>query len=252
MIIDSGRRANLVVPLWFGEQVEGALFFGKRKPNWFDQADVEIANGIAAQVVLAVQHQRFAEEQRRLAVAEERARKLAQRLASLRDELGQRYDFHQILGRSAALRGVLARAERVAPTETTVLLTGESGTGKELVARAIHYASPRAEGPFLAINCAALPETLLESELFGQERASPVRPAKAAASSWQPGDAFWTRWGSLARSRPSFCACSRSASSSGWADAPPSGPMSGSSRPPTATWSGRWLRGNSARTSSTG
>ncbi|MGH7408990.1 MAG: sigma 54-interacting transcriptional regulator [Candidatus Methylomirabilales bacterium] len=170
MIIDSGRRANLCVPLWFGEEVGGALFFGKRKPNWFDQADVEIANGIAAQVVLAVQHQRFAEEQRRLAVAEERARKLEQRLASLRDELGERYGFHQILGRSAALREVLARAERVAPTETTVLLTGESGTGKELVARAIHYASPRAEGPFLAINCAALPETLLESELFGHEK----------------------------------------------------------------------------------
>ncbi len=170
MIIESGRRSNLVVPLWFGEEVGGALFFGKRKPNWFDQADVEIATGIAAQVVLAVQHQRLAEEQRRLAVAEERTRKLEQRLASLRDELGERYGFHQILGRSPALREVLARAERVAPTETTVLLTGESGTGKELVARAIHYASPRAEGPFLAVNCAALPETLLESELFGHEK----------------------------------------------------------------------------------
>ncbi len=170
MIIGSGRRSNLVVPLWFGQQVGGALFFGKRRPNWFDQADVEIATGIAAQVVLAVQHQRLAEDQRRLAVAEEQARKLEQRLASLRDELGERYGFHQILGRSPTLREVLARAEKVAPTETTVLLAGESGTGKELVARAIHYASPRAEGPFLAINCAALPETLLESELFGHEK----------------------------------------------------------------------------------
>jgi len=170
LIIEGGSRSYLVVPLRFGELVGGALVFGKRKPNWFDQADVEIATGIAGQVVLAVEHHRLAEEQRRLAVAEEQARKLKQRLASLRDELGQRYDFHQILGRSAALREVLARAERVAPTETTVLLTGESGTGKELVARAIHYASPRAEGPFLAINCAALPETLLESELFGHEK----------------------------------------------------------------------------------
>ena len=170
LIIEIGHRANLVAPLWFGEQVEGFLFFGKRTPNWFDQADAEIATGIAAQVVLAVQHQRLAEEQQRLAVAEEQARKLKQRLASLRDELGERYGFHQILGRSPALRATLARAEKVAPTETTVLLTGESGTGKELVARAIHYASPRAEGPLLAVNCAALPETLLESELFGHEK----------------------------------------------------------------------------------
>jgi transcriptional regulator with GAF, ATPase, and Fis domain len=170
MIIDSGRRANLVVPLWFGEQVEGALFFGKRKPNWFDQADVEIATAIAAQVVLAVQHQRLAEDQRRLAVAEARARTLERRVASLRDELGERYGFHQILGRSPALREALALAEKVAPTETTVLITGESGTGKELVARAIHHLSARADGPFVAVNCAAVPETLIESELFGHEK----------------------------------------------------------------------------------
>ena len=108
---------------------------GRYTPNDWD-LDVEIANGIAAQVVLVVQHQRLAGEQRRLAVAEERARKLE-----------QRYDFHQILWRSASLREVLARAEWVAPTETTVLLTGESGTGKELVARAIHYARPPGRGP---------------------------------------------------------------------------------------------------------
>lgn len=150
--------------------VNGYLFFAKRQPNWYDESDVEMVTSIAAQVALALEHQRLAEEQRRLAVAEGQARQLKQRLASLRDELGERYGFHQILGRSPALLAALARAEKVAPTETTVLLTGESGTGKELVARAIHYASARAEGPFLAINCAALPETLLEDELFGHER----------------------------------------------------------------------------------
>jgi DNA-binding NtrC family response regulator len=85
----------------------------------------------------------------------------------LRRELKQRYNFEQIIGRSDALAEVFRLVEKIAPTSSSVLIQGESGTGKELIARAIHYNSPRADGPFVAINCGALPESLLESELFG-------------------------------------------------------------------------------------
>jgi transcriptional regulator with GAF, ATPase, and Fis domain len=170
LIIDGGGRSSLIVPLIFTERVGGALYFGKRRPFWFERMDMEVATAVAAQVVLALQHQRLAEEQRRLAVIEGRARKLERRVESLEDALEERYGFDRIIGRSAGLREALERAAKVAAVETTVLVTGESGTGKELVARAIHRTSPRAEGPFVAINCAALPDTLLESELFGHER----------------------------------------------------------------------------------
>ena len=170
LIIEGGGRSCLIVPMKFGERVGGGLYFGKRRPHWFDRLDAEVAAAVSAQVVLAVQHQRLAEEQRRLASVEVHAKKLERRLESLRDQLGERYGFDRIIGRSASLREVLTRAAKVAPTEATVLLTGESGTGKEMVARAVHHASGRADGPFVAINCAALPDTLMESELFGHER----------------------------------------------------------------------------------
>jgi len=170
MIMDDGVRSCLSVPLWFGERVGGALWFGKLRPSWFDGADAEIATGVAAQVVLALQHQRLAEEHRRLTAVEGRARRLEERVLSLREALDERYAFERIVGRAPSLREAIGRAAKVAPTETTVLITGESGTGKEVVAHAIHQTSARADGPFVAVNCAALPEALLESELFGHER----------------------------------------------------------------------------------
>ncbi len=88
----------------------------------------------------------------------------------LRRLLGERYRFEGIIGESGAIQNVINTTARVAPSRATVLIRGESGTGKELIARAIHYASPRHNRPFVIANCAALPETLLESELFGHEK----------------------------------------------------------------------------------
>jgi DNA-binding NtrC family response regulator len=88
----------------------------------------------------------------------------------LREEMERRYSFDNILGRSKAMQLVFDQIRAVAESEATVLLLGDSGTGKELVARAIHFNSPRRSNPFVAVNCAAIPDTLLESELFGHEK----------------------------------------------------------------------------------
>ena len=169
-LIESGDRSVLGVPLLFGEESGGGLFFVTAREHWYDESDVEVGTAIAAALVLAVQHQRLAEHQQRLGAAEAKAQKLERQVASLRTALDDRFGFDAIIGRAPNFIAALDDARKVAPTGTTVLLTGESGTGKEVLARAIHHASPRAEGPFVALNCAALPETLIESELFGHER----------------------------------------------------------------------------------
>ena len=88
----------------------------------------------------------------------------------LREALGRRYEFDNIVGRSAPMQEIFATMERVAPTRATVLLCGESGVGKDLIARAIHFHSPRRDRPLVKINCTAIPENLMESELFGYEK----------------------------------------------------------------------------------
>ena len=88
----------------------------------------------------------------------------------LREEWSRRYGFPRIIGESEAIKRAVSETQRVAATEATVLLLGESGTGKELFARAIHHLSKRRDQPFVAVNCAAIPETLIENELFGHER----------------------------------------------------------------------------------
>jgi Nif-specific regulatory protein len=103
------------------------------------------------------------------AVSAER-QKLADENSHLRQELKEKYDFSQIIGNSGVMRQVYDQVSQVARSNATVLLRGESGTGKEMIAHAIHYNSLRSKQPFVKVNCAALPETLIESELFGYER----------------------------------------------------------------------------------
>lgn len=95
---------------------------------------------------------------------------LEREVRNLRAQVSNRYAFHNLVGKSPAMQDVYSKIEQVANSRTTVLITGESGTGKELVARALHFNSSRRDRPFIALNCAALPETLIESELFGHER----------------------------------------------------------------------------------
>jgi transcriptional regulator with GAF, ATPase, and Fis domain len=168
-VLAAGYRSVLAVHLSARGQGLGVHFWSKQ-PEAFDSRDVPIARRIADHVALAVSHEQLAEAARQIAEARARAERLEIRVKSLSEELDSRTGYVRVVGQSEEWKAVLKQATQVADTETTVLLTGESGTGKEVVARFVHRASARRGGPFVALNCAALPEQLLESELFGYER----------------------------------------------------------------------------------
>ena len=165
----AGYRSWLSVHTSVRDQEMGLSFWSKRLAA-FSARDFPVARRIADHVALAVSHEQLAQAAGQVAEARARAERLESRVKLLSDELGSKVGYGRVVGQSEAWKDVLRKATQVAATDTTVLLTGESGTGKEVVARFIHRASSRASGPFVALNCAALPEQLLESELFGYER----------------------------------------------------------------------------------
>jgi transcriptional regulator with GAF, ATPase, and Fis domain len=169
--VRAGLRSSLRVPLRRDGVVIGGVNFMARGVGVFTDDDVPVAKRVAEYLNLALAHRDMADAAARAAEARERAQALERRVEALQEELVSVGRLsRRIVGESPAWRRVMAEATKVAATETTVLLVGASGTGKEVVARYVHGASPRAAGPFVGINCAAIPDALLEAELFGAER----------------------------------------------------------------------------------
>ena len=164
---NSGYRTRnmLALPLIAadGESI-GAFEVLNKRVGAYTPEDLQIGLSLAANAALAIQNaQMIGELRRHRTVLETENRNLLR-------ELGGRLPAQSLLGLSPQIDALRSMIERVSDADVTVLITGESGTGKDLVARSIHFASPRARGPFVALNCAALPETLVETELFGVEK----------------------------------------------------------------------------------
>ncbi|HSF19678.1 MAG TPA: sigma 54-interacting transcriptional regulator [Vicinamibacteria bacterium] len=163
-LLKAGIRAYVSVPLNVKSKAVGALMVGSSIPNRYRDDDVELLTEVGKQVALAVENLLAYEE-----ISSLKSR-LEQENTYLQEEIHTEHDFGEIVGQSASMAKVIEAIETVASTDATVLICGETGTGKEVVARALHDASPKKDKPLVKVNCAALPATLIESELFGHER----------------------------------------------------------------------------------
>ena len=174
-----GTTAVLAEPLLYRDRLVGVIILdSQRLTRPFTELDQEALELFAAQAVIAIENARlFAESQKQtteLSQAYVEITQLKDQLQAenlyLQEEINLTHRHTDIVGHSDAIRKVLSQIEQVADTNATVLLVGETGTGKELLARAIHTLSRRQERPLIKVNCAALPSTLIESELFGREK----------------------------------------------------------------------------------
>jgi Nif-specific regulatory protein len=158
-------RSLLAIPLRNHEgQIIGTFEVLNKKTGAFNKEDEEILKALAAQAAIAIETAQLVEEMKR------HRDQLQEENAQLWKEVEGRFSSQSIIGTSEKIHAVLRLIDQISNSSVNVLITGESGTGKELAAKAIHYKSLRARKPFVALNCAALPESLVESELFGIER----------------------------------------------------------------------------------
>jgi formate hydrogenlyase transcriptional activator len=173
----SGLQSVFTVPLLYEDEAIGVVgldsprFTADTPPTRDDIARLRAIAAIAAAGVHNARSlEEVTEERQRLRHLLEQRRQLRDQVGHLREEVRDAHACDALVGQSPAFREVLAQTTLVAPADSTVLLIGETGTGKEMIARALHDQSRRARNPFVAVNCAALPETLVESELFGYEK----------------------------------------------------------------------------------
>jgi formate hydrogenlyase transcriptional activator len=163
-LLQYGVRSYISLPLLKRNELIGTVDFLAFEKRAFDDGEVQLLQDVSEIVSIAVSN----------ALAYEEIRALKEQLQAenrlLQDEIVQRSIYEEIVGSSQSLRNVLSAIDKVAPTDSTVLITGETGTGKELVAHAIHRRSPRSARALVKVNCAALPAELIASELFGHEK----------------------------------------------------------------------------------
>ncbi len=163
-LVGEGIRSMCSLPLMTQRDILGTLHVASLSDDAFGADDVDLLGRVAQEVAVAVEN---ALAFRRIGELNE---KLKEEKLYLEEEIRTEFQFEEIIGQSAAFRGVLQQVQTVGPTDSTVLIQGETGTGKELVARALHNVSRRNGSSFVKLNCAAIPTGLLESELFGHEK----------------------------------------------------------------------------------
>jgi formate hydrogenlyase transcriptional activator len=221
--IQAGIKSILTIPIAVGGRFVSALSTGafREYRTWSNVMVARVRT--VGQILASAIHRRRVEADLLAHLAE--IRRLRDRVEAenvyLREEVGHASGCDGIVGRSPAIQNVLALVAQVAPTSATVLLLGETGTGKELLARAIHERSPRRNRMLVKVNCAALPPTLIESELFGHEKGSFTGATATRHGRFELADggrSSWTRSPSCPWTcSPSFCASSGTASSNAWA-----------------------------------
>ena len=209
-------RSIICAPLRTKNRIIGVLEAINKLQGVFTIEDVQLLEAFANQLALALENARLIQE---LQAARER---LSEENRYWREAMAQTVQFDTLVGESPKMQEVYRLVQRVLNTTSNVLLSGESGTGKDLIARVLHYQGPRAKGPFIAVNCAAIPETLLEAELFGYERG-----AYTGATQRKPGRFELATGGTLflneigdmsAVLQAKLSSIARSASSNAWGD----------------------------------